>query len=746
MKYLQISVSDFQGVAEYSVDLRNTPYATIVGINGAGKSTIFVDAPLFAIFGRSAVRESLADVVRRGAETAKVELDFSIRGVEYRIVRTYSIRTKAGAMGLEFFRAGEPLTGATTTATQSMIDEVVGMTFDVMVIGGVMRQGESDKFAQASPAERLRLLGLLLGAERFRAARADLGALNRDAKAELQSLVEKRVELARLQEQAEGQRVELAGLQDQLATLNGDLRDAQDAKRREADGLAAMNEKANTWAREFDAVRNSLREKIREAEQAIRDRISRSKELRAQIHARVAVVDQHVANEARCKRELDALPDVAAIDAEMAELAERGKELRDREAEVAAQLRVLYAANEQIAGLESSTRAIEAEIKGLEKQTAALGLRPAECQMDHCGLIAGALQAKETIAKRQAEIEARQSEMINILSENGVDPKENESPKWAMSRALEALQEAHNALNVGETREAYSRLKERHKTASESKQKLEAELAETQAKLEELASLDPIEQPENMMDLELALASAGAEFRAELNELESRNAQRASEHATLIKETKAHLDAAEKAEAEINHKITGAKVFIGKIEGRLEQIAEQIAGIGDLDAQFAEVDRKVQIYAAAGGFLSLAPQLVIEQALPVIESTANEVLDQIEPGSRLEVRQWRETKAGETKDEVSVMALRDGYERPLSTFSGGERFRLDLALRLGIAAASGASVETLVIDEGWGSQDPESLEAVKQAVAELTQRFACVYTVSHVAAVEDTFGEIIRIK
>jgi exonuclease SbcC len=95
--------------------------------------------------------------------------------------------------------------------------------------------------------------------------------------------------------------------------------------------------------------------------------------------------------------------------------------------------------------------------------------------------------------------------------------------------------------------------------------------------------------------------------------------------------------------------------------------------------------------------------------------------------------------AGETRGGLSLLVRDDwsGETRDPATLSGGETFVVSLALALGLAdvitqEAGGAQVDTLFVDEGFGSLDPETLDDVMTTLDSLRDGGRCVGVVSHV--------------
>ncbi|MCA9604859.1 MAG: nuclease SbcCD subunit C, partial [Myxococcales bacterium] len=86
--------------------------------------------------------------------------------------------------------------------------------------------------------------------------------------------------------------------------------------------------------------------------------------------------------------------------------------------------------------------------------------------------------------------------------------------------------------------------------------------------------------------------------------------------------------------------------------------------------------------------------------------------------------------------------------RGIKSLSGGETFIASLALALGLASltASRTTVETLFIDEGFGSLDPECLELVLEVLDNLQASGRQVGVISHVDAIAERFLAQIRVE
>ena len=81
--------------------------------------------------------------------------------------------------------------------------------------------------------------------------------------------------------------------------------------------------------------------------------------------------------------------------------------------------------------------------------------------------------------------------------------------------------------------------------------------------------------------------------------------------------------------------------------------------------------------------------------------------------------------------------------RPYELFSGGESFRVDFAIRIALsellARRAGAQLQTLVIDEGFGTQDSEGRERLVEAINSVADDFARILVITHIEELKDAF-------
>ncbi|MGI4820299.1 MAG: AAA family ATPase [Janthinobacterium lividum] len=86
--------------------------------------------------------------------------------------------------------------------------------------------------------------------------------------------------------------------------------------------------------------------------------------------------------------------------------------------------------------------------------------------------------------------------------------------------------------------------------------------------------------------------------------------------------------------------------------------------------------------------------------------------------------------------------------RPMASLSGGESFLVSLALALGLSELAGykARIESLFIDEGFGTLDPDALNTALDALERLQHSGKMIGVISHVADLKDRIGTQIRVQ
>lgn len=143
--------------------------------------------------------------------------------------------------------------------------------------------------------------------------------------------------------------------------------------------------------------------------------------------------------------------------------------------------------------------------------------------------------------------------------------------------------------------------------------------------------------------------------------------------------------------------------------------------------------------------------LIIENAVPEIEREANVLLAKLTDGTMtLALELVEPTQKGGEKETLQIKIADSSGTRNYETFSGGESFRIDFALRVAmskfIANRSGAELRTLVIDEGFGTQDSEGLSNFVDVINAVKDDFDKILVITHIEELKNKFPVRIEVR
>ena len=103
----------------------------------------------------------------------------------------------------------------------------------------------------------------------------------------------------------------------------------------------------------------------------------------------------------------------------------------------------------------------------------------------------------------------------------------------------------------------------------------------------------------------------------------------------------------------------------------------------------------------------------------------------------------RETKRGDVLETLDINISDELGTRSYEMFSGGEAFRINFAVRIALskmlARRAGAPLPTLIIDEGFGTQDSNGMEKVKEAITSIQESFEKILVITHMDDFRDAF-------
>lgn len=191
-------------------------------------------------------------------------------------------------------------------------------------------------------------------------------------------------------------------------------------------------------------------------------------------------------------------------------------------------------------------------------------------------------------------------------------------------------------------------------------------------------------------------------------------------------------------------------------QGRLRGDAERIQGyrreIARLENSHQDAQVQQSIYSELFGAFgrSGVPAMLIDSAVPHLENEANHLLGRMTDNRMaIKMETQRVNQGGNTTETLDILISDELGSRSYELFSGGEAFRINLALRIALSKVLsqrlGAPLPTLFIDEGFGTQDVAGRERIVDAIASIQDEFDKIIVITHLEELKDLFPARIEV-
>lgn len=257
-KPVSISIRNYRNYKEESFDFSDISFCTINGVNGAGKSSLFMDAIVDCLFEET--REGDCKAWIRGTEDARsgsIEFIFEIGNKRFRVVRT---RTKSGKPTLNLSQYEENewrnLSKERIVDTQAEIEKLLGMDSMTFRSCALIMQDQYGLFLQAKKDERIAILGNLLGLGIYGVMELDARKKLADSRKELVSKKEAvRIKTDFIKAQGKPEE-ELKTVEKDILKKQEELENLDESRR----NLIERQEKISEAEKESEKIRSDLKE------------------------------------------------------------------------------------------------------------------------------------------------------------------------------------------------------------------------------------------------------------------------------------------------------------------------------------------------------------------------------------------------------------------------------------------------------------------------------------------------------
>lgn len=218
-----------------------------------------------------------------------------------------------------------------------------------------------------------------------------------------------------------------------------------------------------------------------------------------------------------------------------------------------------------------------------------------------------------------------------------------------------------------------------------------------------------------------------------------------------VGEEKENLRKAVEASAGLERKIKNVYARRCANSNILDNIRSKAVRLRELEKEYSW---KSVLSKTANGDLDSKEKIMLETYVLMeyfdrILARANTRLMSLSSGQyELKRRETASNNRSQSGLEINVVDHYNGSERRVESLSGGEQFKASLSLALGLSdevqsSAGGIRIDTMFIDEGFGSLDEESLRLAMNTLGSLTEGNRLIGIISHVSALKDIERQIL---
>lgn len=838
---IKLTLKNFMsyGADEEVLSFEGMHVACLSGDNGNGKSAL-LDAITWALWGRTRASRTTVedDLIRLGADEVEVRFEFELNQQHYRVVKRRR-RSKTSDCQLtqqDSSGAYKAIGGSSQRETGRQIVQLLNMEYETFLNSAYLQQGRADEFARQTPDNRKRILGEILGLDKFE----KLEAKSKERYKQQKEIVDEiageirllEAEIARLP----GYEVELEQTQGEITLLETQVHAQQQTVQRLRDRRVRLDTVAQQLDEASAAVNQATKEAV-ELDQELCKKIVRVRQIRETLDQRNAIEkDWERLQQCRVRREkLD--PEIEAFNKTNTELrtvqgaidTERerlsgdvrvlkseltGMEQRKRESEeLVREIRALELTVLQTGDLESALQAADAELSRIQEEFSGLRSKNERLKTDLadieevlallarpqsvCPVCSGDLSGskKEAVLARQQAKRDSYLEEMETLKREGQERKQELQCVQEKVTALRAQsdqgQRVHSRLQVLQERkhalekqgmdleghqkriqemenslmtESYAAPKRLHrkrleqelerlalaKTEHEAVTRTIQSLEGAEKRFEKLVYADEnIEREEAEQErLEKALKARRMEIQTQERRVAELSRQLA-DYDTL----KSQLEQAEAEQSRGQREMNALRIREGAALNAIEGCRRDAERRSQRAAEMKRADQEKWIYyqlMSAFGRKGVQA-LIIENAVPEIETEANDLLARMTDNA-LQVH-FETTKtaksSGNEAETLEIKITDDAGTRPYELFSGGEAFRVNFAIRIALsrllARRSGARLQTLILDEGFGTQDGKGREKLVEVIESIKDDFEKILVITHVDELKDSFNQRVEI-
>lgn len=187
---------------------------------------------------------------------------------------------------------------------------------------------------------------------------------------------------------------------------------------------------------------------------------------------------------------------------------------------------------------------------------------------------------------------------------------------------------------------------------------------------------------------------------------------------------------------------------VNRLQGLLSSLEENLTRLGELQEDQVVYQDLANAFGRQG-----IQAMLIETVVPRLEEETNVLLGRMTDNRmhvKLATQRERRSGAGEPIETLEIYVSDELGTRNYEMYSGGEAFRVNLALRIALSRVlsqrTGAPLPTLFIDEGFGTQDASGRERILDVISAIEDDFDKIIVITHLDDLKDMFPTRIEVQ
>jgi len=659
----------------------------VVGLNGAGKSTIF-EAISWVLYGPVAARTSADEIKRIGAEHSdpcRVELEFVFEEDNYRIVREMTGKSLTTSATITI---NNKIAATSAEIVSKYVQKKLGMDFKSFFTSIFAKQKELNALSNMVASERRPLILKMLGIDSLDNVIKEIKSDKKDKDVTIERLSQDLVD--------ENGKEKIGIYKDEIRNFEKQKEEMNQAIKQSKEKILSFKKELKFLEKNYINSKKQY-EKINERKEKLSEQktlFGNKKKLQGEIKILKEKIDERQKIIEKEKKKLSVFKNLEA-DIELTE-----KRLNEIDVEIEKTVKKIEQKKTLAERIRKDISDIEFKKKNIEK------LGP-DAKCPTCDKVLG--------------------DQYNILLKNfDEDKRKNEKEIESFLKGIEKSQEGKNKYS----REQKALLKKRNYIQIQLREK---EKVNTTIK----NFLAELKREKSEMEIRSSELKKMGVVNFDLKEFETVKKQVEE----VYKKYQSSLDVF----GEKKDLLAGLNLNLEKKEGEKKLISQEIKNLKEKISRLDEFKKRMTDEKKTTHYLGMLSEVMtsfrthlISRIRPTLSTYSSDFFERLTDGKYREL---------ELDENYNLLVYDDGNAYGIERFSGGEEDLANLCLRLAISEViterAGGVFNFIILDEIFGSQDLFRRQNIMKALNSLSSKFRQIFLITHINDVKNDMENVI---